>query len=139
MKASNLNTFWHVRWLGHFSWSSCGICKIKWCLKATMKLMVEMHKHFSTSRGEWCISYCVSSLLIEDSNESFNTHLNVVKFLFCIPKKMGVLNNWWLNRHPCLRWQWKVMPKLPWAFLILSTSYSMENCYDSNWGHTWIL
>jgi hypothetical protein len=86
-----------------------------------------MHKHFSTSCCEWCISYCVSSLLIAWKLWWIIQHpFKCCEIFILYSKKMGVLNNWLLSRHPSLRWQWKVMPKLPRAFLILSTSCSVK-------------
>jgi hypothetical protein len=49
--------------------------------------MVELHMHFP---HEWGISIVYPHYwLVENNDKSFNNHLNVVKTLFCIVKKMG--------------------------------------------------
>ncbi len=63
------------------------------CSKVLIKLMVELHTCFpqhgvNEALGKVYFHYS----LFENYDESFKTHFNVAKGLFCTPKKMGVIN-----------------------------------------------
>ncbi len=63
------------------------------CSKVPPKLMVELHTCFpqhgvNEALGKVYLHYW----LFEKYDESFKTHFNVAKDLFCTPKKMGVKN-----------------------------------------------
>jgi hypothetical protein len=57
--------------------------------------MVELHTRVSHHGVNEALGIvCFHYWLLEECDESFNTHLEVLKALFCTLKKMGVIERW---------------------------------------------
>jgi hypothetical protein len=64
------------------------------CSKATSKLVVELHACFPLHELHEALGIVyLHYWVLEDIDESFNTHLNVLKTFFCTPKKIGVVEH----------------------------------------------
>jgi hypothetical protein len=62
--------------------------------KTTSKLVVELHTCFPLHELHEALGIVyLHYWLLEDYDESFNTHLNVLKTFFCTPKKIGVVEH----------------------------------------------
>ncbi len=60
--------------------------------------MVELHTHFSQEKMNKVLSFVYPCYwLLEECDESFNTHINVVPILFCTLKKMGIVEKAVIN------------------------------------------
>jgi len=54
--------------------------------------VVELHTHFSQKGVNKVLSLVYRhDWLLEECDETFNTHINVVPILFCTLKKMGIV------------------------------------------------
>jgi hypothetical protein len=102
------------------------------CLEVASKLMVELHTCFSQHElHEALIIVCPHYRFFERCDESFNTHLNVLKAFFCTLRKeiffakpvvLRVLCVSTLDvQKPMFKITMKSNAKTPWAFLILVT------------------
>jgi hypothetical protein len=64
------------------------------CLEAASKLMVELHTRFPLHELHEALGIVyLRYWLFDNYDESFNTHLNVLKAFFCTPKKIGVVEH----------------------------------------------